>query len=399
MTPKANRRGAGRKLLIGAGLSLGLLATTDQVLQHVFLDGGQFLGHPVAPFDPPLFAPSQRERLERIERSLRVGDPPPESLRFDADLGWCNPPGGGQGEFRYDWAGARVGIAPLGRDKSTGVRRLALYGCSMTHGDEVGAAQTWAAELDGSRADWEVANMGVSAFGLDQALLRLRRDGPALAADEVWLVWMPQATLRITTLYRPFLRHWSLDVAFKPRLELARDGSVVSVPNPARSLADIPRLLHDQQLLLERLDGHDVWVARAPAAYSPRGSSPLHFSGLARLGLTAFEGTGRDLAQHLSQTHPTRALLEALVTAAGNSAASQGATFRLIVIPGPDDLAQAAAGHAFWRDTCRTLEEAGIALSDLTDDLLGHRDLYAEHGHLNPKGSALAARALVDLLP
>ena len=387
-----------RKLLLGLGLSLGLVLVTDQVIQHVALADDVFLGRPVAPFDPPLFSTSQIERLERIERSLALGDPPPESLRFDADLGWCNPPEGGRGAFRYDWAGARIGVAPLARTKPDGVQRLAIYGCSMTHGDEVGAEEAWVAQLDARLDAWEVANMGVSAFGLDQALLRLRRDGPALDADEVWLVWMPEASLRITTLYRPFLRHWSIDVAFKPRLRRGATGVLEPLPNPARELADIPRLLRDQAFLLERIGDGDPWVERARRAYEPRGSSLLHASGIWRVLATVHEASGRELPGHFVEGHPTRALLQAIVEHAAAEAATQGASFRLVVIPGPTDRVDAAQGGAWWEAVCEELVQGGVDVHDLTEALTGGANLYAEHGHLNASGSALAAEALSSIL-
>lgn len=387
-----------RKLLTGVGLSLGLLLGLDQGLQWFALADGQFLGRPVAPFDPPLFSTSQVEKLERIERALDTGDPPVASLRFDAELGWCNPPGGGRGAFRYDWAGARIGLAPLARTKPEGTKRLAVYGCSMTHGDEVGAQETWAAQLDGLVDGWEVANMGVSAYGLGQALLRQRRDGPALEADEVWLVWMPEASLRVTTLYRPLLRHWSIDVAFKPRLRVDAEGVLEVLPNPARELADIPRLLGDQALLLERIGDGDPWIQRARTAYAPRGSSLLHRSGLWRLVATAREASYRNEAAHFAEGHPTRGLVEAIVEASAEEAAAGGAAFRLLVVPGPGDRAGARAGARWWVPACDALEARGVVVEDLTDVLLEAPDAYADHGHLNASGSRIAAGSLASLL-
>lgn len=385
-----------RKLLVGAGLSLSLLLVADQVVQHVALVDGELMGRPVAPFDPPLFAPAQRERLSMVERSLAVGDPPVESLRFDAELGWDVPVGGGGGEFRYDWAGARIGAAPLARDKAADVRRLAVYGCSMTHGDEVAAREAWPAQLDALLPAVEVANMGVSAYGLDQALLRMRRDGPAVGADEIWLVWMPEATLRITTLYRPFLRHWSLDVAFKPRLVIDPvDSALVAVPNPAREVADIPRLLSDQELLLERVGDHDPWVARARTAYAPRGSSWLHSSGLARVLLTAHESTGRDLARHLEDGRETRLLLEAIVLEAAREAEAMGAAFRLVILPGPTDLDDSTRPWSRARESLRAM---GVDVVDLSADLANVVNPFADHGHLNAAGSAAAAALLAASL-
>ena len=228
---RPRRRGA--RLLIRVAILGAVLVGADLLLDRLVLADGTFLGRPVAPFDPPLFSPSQFKALQHLEEELANERP---SVKFDADLGWCNKPESGLGEFRYDWAGARIVVEPLARSKTPGVRRLAVFGCSMTHGEEVGASETWCARLDALAPNVEIANLGVAAYGLDQALLRLRRDGWPLAPDEVWLAVLPQAALRVTTRFRPLLDHWSLDVAFKPCFTWSAENELELVPNPAASL-------------------------------------------------------------------------------------------------------------------------------------------------------------------
>src|SRR5262245_42540379 len=106
-------RGALRAIVV-----LAVLACGDWLLDRLVLGDDLFLGRPVAPFDPPLFSSSQRGALARIEKEL--ADPEPKPGKFDAELGWCNRPESGFGEFRYDWAGARIGVAPLAREKPPG---------------------------------------------------------------------------------------------------------------------------------------------------------------------------------------------------------------------------------------------------------------------------------------
>src|SRR5262245_53135815 len=161
------------RVALRALVVLAALAGGDWLLGRLVLSDGLFLGRPVAPFDPPLFSSSQRGALARIEKELASAEP--SAGKHDAELGWCNRPESGFGEFRYDWAGARIGAVPLARDKVPGVRRAVAVGCSMTHGEEVGAADSWCARADALSDGLEVANLGVAAYGIDQALLRLRR--------------------------------------------------------------------------------------------------------------------------------------------------------------------------------------------------------------------------------
>ncbi|HVS10884.1 MAG TPA: hypothetical protein VMS76_13535, partial [Planctomycetota bacterium] len=139
-----------RKRLSAAAFAGGfvLLAALDQIAQHTALEGGEFLGRRVAPFEPPLFCRLQREVLKWTRSSLERGEAPYGAIGFDAELGWCPRPSGGSGETRFDWAGCRIGAEPLPRERAEGVRRIATVGCSFTFGQEVGALESWPAQGD-----------------------------------------------------------------------------------------------------------------------------------------------------------------------------------------------------------------------------------------------------------
>src|SRR5262245_56637495 len=377
---------------------LAILAAGDWLLGRLVLADGWFLARPVAPFDPPLFSPSQVQVLEQIESDLASGQP--KVVRFDAELGWCNKPESGFGEFRYDWAGARIGAAPLERVKPAGVRRVVAVGCSMTHGEEIGATESWCARVDALLPGIEVANLGVAAYGLDQALLRLRRDGWPLAPDEVWLGVLPQAALRVTTRFRPLLDHWSLDVAFKPRFVLDASGELALVPNPAASLADVVHLLHDQRAFLDVL-GDDPWVARARLAYEPRGSSWTHRSFAARLLATVWERTGRHLEECFDPGAEFGRLYTTIVRTMARECTDHGAVFRLILLPGQEDLRRRAReGRGYWEGWTAGLEGEGMIVLDLAPNLeragveVGR--LFGPGGHYTSEASEIVARGLIE---
>lgn len=396
-----NARRLGARLLVATGV----LLVVDQVLLHALLDDDLFLGNQVAPFDPPILSPAQEEKLQLIESSLATGVPAPKTLRFDPDLGWCNPRSGGFGEFRYDHAGARLGpTGPLPDEKLPGVRRVVAVGCSMTHGEEVAADEAWCARVDAALDDVEVANLGVAAYGLDQALLRLRRDGAPLAPDVVWLGLLPGAALRVTTLYRPLLRHWSRDVAIKPRFLLAEDGRLQLVENPARTLADVPRLLRDQRHFLAAFGAHDHWIRRARAAYLPRGSHWTHHSFVARIALSLHEAGGREIVpRYQDPEDEVYRLLLALILATRDEARALGAEFELLILPGEEDLALVEPdGRAYWDAFAADVAGRGVSVFDLTETLRAapREGLFAPLGHYGPAGSARVAEALsARLLP
>src|SRR5439155_10640392 len=125
--------------------------------------------------------------------------PPLAAFDFDPELGWAPRAGGGEGELRWDSAGSRIARAPLARERREGVARAVAAGDSFTLGLEVGALEAWPALVEAGRPGLEVANLGMAGYGIDQALLRLERDGLALAPDEVWFGFLPGATLRLVT--------------------------------------------------------------------------------------------------------------------------------------------------------------------------------------------------------
>ena len=61
-------------------------------------------------------------------------------------------------------------------------------------------------------------------------------------------------------------------VAFKPRFELGEDGWLVLVPCPVSSLAELSRVVHDQEEFFRRTHTCDFWVGRSPSEYLPRES-------------------------------------------------------------------------------------------------------------------------------
>jgi hypothetical protein len=381
----------GAKLLIG----LATVLVVDQIVQYSALADGELASRRVAPFDPPIFSPAQRESFAKIHAHVTTGNPPASALDFDGELGWCTRRESDDGLYRFDWAGSRVSTAPLARERAPGVRRAVAIGCSYTLGMAVSGTECWTARLDAERDDLEVANLGVGAYGIDQALLRWRRDGRPLQGDEVWLGLLPDALPRILTTYPPALRHWSFSVAFKPRFYVDPTGDdLCFVANPAPTLADVDRLVRSQAEFLAAVGESDRWVKRSRAAYRPAGSILPHYSSIARLTLTALERRGRDPASLLADTEVFR-LTRMIVRTTRTEVEATGARFRVFILPDESDL----AGSKYWEPLVRALESDGIEVFDTTDALVAaggasNPSLWAGEGHWSAEGNAVAAAAL-----
>lgn len=184
---------------------------------------------------------------------------------FDALLGWQPVPGsartftgptGATWTANYDADGAR-------HDETNGAggrtARIAAFGDSFTHGDEVEDDQTWEHAL-ALLVDTPVRNFGVGAYGTDQALLRL--EGHLDAGLDVAIVVLgihEESVNRIVNRYRPYyLPADPLTLGFKPRFVL--DGEALRL---VRSPLDPTR--HTAPTVGDCLDDashDDYWFAR-----------------------------------------------------------------------------------------------------------------------------------------
>jgi hypothetical protein len=374
-------------------------------LLHGALEDGYLRGSRIAPFDPPIFYPSQEASLAEIAAHARTGQAMDTPFLFDAELGWAPTPESTMGQMNFNWAGARRSAAPLKQERRADMTRVVCVGCSFTLGDEVTDEQAWPRRLDAAAPRHEFVNLGMGAYGLDQALLRYRRDGRPLQADEVWVGWMPAASLRLLTQYRPAQRHWAKLVRFKPRFQLGPGGSLRLIPNPVDSIAKMHAVLSSQETFLEALDMNDGWVARSPLAYAPTGSHWLHHTGLGRMALTLHEQGDRDVAAWLlDEESEISRLLLAIVNAFQEEAASDGTRLRLLVLPDRgalEDLIQ--RGRGYWAGITEACERAGVEVIDCSAALIKAgaaeaKDCWAPGGHYSEEGNRVVAESLRALL-
>jgi lysophospholipase L1-like esterase len=120
----------------------------------------------------------------------------PSYIRPDSRLGWAHIPGR-SGLYVSPQARAHFRIDSLGLvgperslQKQPGEKRLLLLGDSFTESMQVPYDSSWACLLERRLGPpWQVLNAGVSGYGTDNALLYLRRNGPRLKPDAVFLLF------------------------------------------------------------------------------------------------------------------------------------------------------------------------------------------------------------------
>lgn len=183
-------------------------------------------------------------------------------LTYSAPLGWTIKPAGRGDLYRANAQGIRAD-REFARVPPPGILRLAAFGDSFTHGDEVPNEDTWQEILMRAHPTVEAMNFGVGAYGLDQAFLRYQHDGAAYGARIVLMGFMPENLFRHVNVYRPFYVPSSGLALAKPRYELDGD-RLVLVENPMRELSGYRELLARPERELPRLGAHDLFFQVRP---------------------------------------------------------------------------------------------------------------------------------------
>lgn len=150
-------------------------------------------------------------------------------LRPDSLLGWIYGPGHEGDSVTVNVQGHR-GPDTVATRPAASRRRLAVWGDSFAFCNEVADEACWTARLDRSVDDLDVLNFGVGGFGIDQALLRMSRDGARFGPTTHLLVFTDDDIRRATNVYRRFVSDAELPLA-KPRFREAGD-SLHLEPSP-----------------------------------------------------------------------------------------------------------------------------------------------------------------------
>ncbi len=177
-------------------------------------------------------------------------------LIYNELTGWSPNPGfiGDDSMYIYDSLGIRVG-QPADKSTKRNEYQVLLLGDSFTHGDEVFFDDTWGSQLEDSlresNPNYKVYNLGVSGYGLDQALLRLKsmkkRFTPRLLIVGVTF----ENIVRNVNILRPVYSPLTQIPFSKPRFILS-EGKFKKINNPC--------LTPDQ--LMETLTNLNSWKLR-----------------------------------------------------------------------------------------------------------------------------------------
>ena len=288
-----------------------------------------------APISTTSLSEAHRASLENLLRGRT------QYVVHSALLGWTIKPNGRRGRYQANAAGLRANREYEAAPRGGGVR-IAAFGDSFTHGDDVRNDETWTVALEVRRPGLEVMNFGVGGFGLDQAFLRYQHEGRGYKPAVVLIGFSTENIYRHVNTFRPFYMPKTGRPLAKPRFVIEGD-RLVLVKNPMQELAQYRDLLAHPDRILPSLGGQDFYY------HSRNRKGPLDMLPSVRLAKVTRQQMG-DLTGGIVRNGVYNTQAEAfrvtvgIVDAFVEAATQDGAAPVVLLLPNRADLARYRRG-------------------------------------------------------
>ena len=177
---------------------------------------------------------------------------------YDSELGWVRKPNtshienGKEGKIKWN-------INENGARTNPGFEhtnsKISCYGDSFTFCRQVNDDKTWENFLSKLQKT-NVLNFGVGNYGIDQSLLRLKREYPKNKTPVVILAVVPDTISRILSVWKHY-HEYGNTFAFKPRF-IIKNRNLELVKNPI----DDEAKFYDYKKYLEKIKKYDYFYTK-----------------------------------------------------------------------------------------------------------------------------------------
>lgn len=300
-------------LIIGSFIcALVVSEVALRVLSHEDIDGNVYIGKlRLRPFFLPVNNLTVKNR-QFIEKDHSY-------LQYDPDLGWSVRPNSQSEHGLYSSNAMGIRVAGVGRETSlkpaAGTFRIAIFGDSFTHGDDVPFEDSWGALLEtilnrnGIKA--EVLNFGGLGYGMDQAFLRWKKHGKPLKPHLVLFGFQHSNVLRNMSIIRMLYSPDSGIIFSKPRFILLPGEALDLVNSPTATPGEILTIFSDFHNW--PLKQHEFYFQEADYRMSPLYASRLAAFAISRL-TNQFSSRRKDY-DFFADTSISRQLAERIIEA------------------------------------------------------------------------------------
>ena len=156
---------------------------------------------------------------------------------FDSELGWVRKPlTSNQEKGKYSTTEWNVDKNSARKNPSFDNLNslISCYGDSFTFSRQVNDDETWPHYLSKS-LNSNVLNFGVGNYGIDQSLLRLKREFPTNKTEIVVLAVVPETICRILSIWKHYYEYGNT-FGFKPRF-IIKENKLVQLKNPIDNIS------------------------------------------------------------------------------------------------------------------------------------------------------------------
>ena len=375
----------------------------------LLLEGLAHLAMALLARDPRFDFTPVHERMREMQEGVReLLDSQGEALvALDDELGWVYAADYRSRLYSSNSFGLR-GRREYTRLPPEGGLRIAAFGDSFVHGNEVSDAECWSAQLEAADPRIEVLNYGVGGYGTDQALLYSERRGRELGATVAVLGFVEVDYARNVNRFRRFLAVHELPL-FKPRFALRPGASGADalelIPNPFPGAETLRDLLREPSLV--RRAAERDWFY-APLIWS----NPLYdWLGLVRLASTVASDAWRAQLRpdglyrggRLNTDSEAFAVLVALVERFARGAGERGQHAVLMIFPGRESDVWGEPPRTYQPLLERAAGLASLHVLDLADALrrdgaVSPANWLEPSRHFGPEANHTVALALRELV-
>ena len=344
-----------------------------RAISHTDIDGNVFVAdRRIRPFKFPI--KSLEKKLEEYKKKGTI------YTHYDPDLGWAVRPNiqSDHGLYFSNSKGVRTSSSRRETlpEPTPGMLRIAIFGDSFTHGDDVSYEESWGAILEdilnqnGLRA--EVLNLGGQGYAMDQAFLRWRKHGKPLNPHIVLFGFQNSNIKRNMNLIRMLYSPDSGIIFTKPRFIL-KDDSLQLINSPTVPPQDLINVFNNWQKW--KLREHEFFFQESN--YSPH---PLHKSRLASFiitGLTTKFSPRRKEYDFFAPHSSSGKIALGIIEAFKREVKQEGGSFFIVHIPTKNPLKKLMEGDQLkYHDLLETVR----ASYDLLDPAPALVDQTRIHG-------------------
>lgn len=267
-----------------------------------------------------------------------------------------------------------------------GVLRIALFGDSFTHGDNVYNSETWGSflhnYLDQQGIKNEVLNYGVSAYGLGQAYLRFKEEANAMKPDVVVLGFQIENIWRALNVFRPNYYLYSGFPFTKPR-PIVQNDSLIFINVPTVPVDSIPAMVSDWDRhplnQYEYFQHNTIYV-------EGKWMSRLFIVKIIRSWGKTFIGSHRENYAESVEAHK---VAQAILTSFKQESDAIDARFIVLQLPLEEDILefQQTGAYPYAEFTQQLLDGFDFVLTDTLLSKYPVPEVF--HGHYSPFGNQL----------